>query len=216
MYKSNNWIIQWVKRTSMFQLSQDSNMFQRAISIYSSSTDYSKYSPVTRVAHVLTVILKPPNKLGVTPVSGIWAFAFALRVRDAWEAQAASRQELEQRPWLCWRLQGARLEIKPNKNVWFVAFIFGRCQLQFELARCLEAGWVTNMKDALMNCWQSSASSLIHYVMEWKTSPHCYTKVFPQLMASFYIMIIYLNLIYLIIFSSLVLVWIKFSFTFLL
>lgn len=42
------------------------------------------------------------------------------------------------RPWLCWRLRGS--EIKPNKNVWFVAFIFGRCQLQFERARCLEAG----------------------------------------------------------------------------
>lgn len=133
--------------------------------------------------------------------------------RDAWEAQAASRQELEQRPWLCWRLQGARLEIKPNKNVWFVAFIFGRCQLQFELARCLEAGWVTNMKDALMNCWQSSASSLIHYVMERKTSPHCNTTVLPQLMASFSIMIIYLHLIYLISFSSLVLICVTFAFT---
>lgn len=104
--------------------------------------------------------------------------------RDAWEAQAASRQELEQRPWLCWRLQGARLEIKPNKNVWFVAFIFGRCQLQFELARCLEAGWVTNIKDALMNCWQSSVSSLIRYMMARKTSTHCYTEVWPRLMLS--------------------------------
>lgn len=100
--------------------------------------------------------------------------------RDAWEAQAASRQELEQRPWLCWRLQGARLEIKPNKNVWFVAFIFGRCQLQFELALCLEAGWVKNMKDALMNCWQSSVSSLIHYMMAVKTSTHCYTAAWQN------------------------------------
>lgn len=58
-----------------------SNMFKRAISIYSSSMDYSKYSPGTRIAHVLTIILKPPNKLGVTPVSGVWAFAFALQVQ---------------------------------------------------------------------------------------------------------------------------------------
>lgn len=126
-----------------------------------------------------TVELKPPNKRRCHPC--LLRLAILRFFLPPWvqrmlgEAQAASRQELEQRPWLCWRLQGARLEIKPNKNVWFVAFIFGRCQLQFELARCLEAGCVTNMKDALMNCWQSSVSSLIHYMMAMKSSAHCFT-----------------------------------------
>lgn len=140
-----------------------------------------------------TVVLKPPNKRRCQSCLLCLAVLRFLFFLPPWvqrmlgEAQAASRQELEQRPWLCWRLQGARLEIKPNKNVWFVAFIFGRCQLQFELARCLEAGCVTNMKDALMNCWQSSVSSLIHYMMAMKTSAHCFTGVWPQLMVSIFI-----------------------------
>lgn len=185
-------------------------MFPDIISIYSSSADYSEHNLVTWVAHVLTTVLKPPNKRRCHPCLWCLAICVCSESRDAWEAQAASRQELEQRPWLCWRLQGARLEIKPNKNVWFVAFIFGRCQLQFELARCLEAGWVTNMKDALMNCWQSSVSSLIHYMMAMKTSTHCYTEVWPQLMVSVYLYNIINqlkkdgNLIYLFRFCSLV------------
>lgn len=43
---------------------------------------------------------------------------------------------------------------------------------------------MTNMKDALMNCWQSSVSSLIQYMMAVKTSTHCYTEVLPRLMVS--------------------------------
>lgn len=163
-------------------------MFPETISIHSPSMDYWKSNLVTWVAHVRGTTLKPPNKRRCHPPSSLVSGHLCLlcESRDAWEAQAASRQELEQRPWLCWRLQGARLEIKPNKNVWFVAFIFGRCQLQFELARCLEAGWVTNMKDALMNCWQSSVSSLIHYMMAMKTSTHCYTEGWTQLMVSIF------------------------------
>lgn len=148
--------------------------------------DHSKHSPVMWVAHVPTNILNPPNERRCHPPPPLVSGHLRLLCESgaAWETQAASRQELEQRPWLCWRLQGARLEIKPNKNVWFVAFIFGRCQLQFELARCLEAGWVTNMKDALMNCWQSSVSSLMQYMMAMKTSTRCYTEVLPELMLS--------------------------------
>lgn len=173
------------------------NMFSHVTLICSSSVDYSKCSHVKWVQHVPHVITKPPNKCRYhtpihthayttthtptytphpprptqTHISAVWPFlCFLHESRDAGEAQAASQQELEQRPWLCWRLQGAGLQIKPNKNVWFVAFIFGGCQLQLELARCLEAGWVTNMKDALMNCWQSSVSSLILCTMAAKAS----------------------------------------------
>lgn len=151
-----------------------SNMFSDITLICSSFMDYSKHRPVKWVARVCNIITKPLIKECVTCVSGARPFClFLCKSRDAWEAQAVSRQELEQRQWLCWRLQGTGLEIKPNKNVWFVAFIFGGCQLQFELAHCLEAGWVTNMKDALMNCWQSSVSSLIYYTMAVKACTHC-------------------------------------------
>ena len=161
--------------------------------IISLSTTHTWITQSTILFHelhmlLLTATLKAPYKHRCHPLSLVSGhLRFLCESRDAWEAQAASRQELEQRPWLCWRLQGARLEIKPNKNVWFVAFIFGRCQLQFELARCLEAGWVTYMKDALRNCWQSSVSSLIHYMMAMKTSTYFYTGVWQQLMVSAFI-----------------------------
>lgn len=190
MYKSNNWIIQWVKWTSAFHLSdiQYAAAWVQIWSLFAAHPWITQSTVLLHGLHVLTTTLKPPNKCRCHLC--LWCLAicvFALWVQgDAWEERAASRQELEQRPWLCWRLQGARLEIKPNKNVWFVAFIFGRCQLQFELARCLEAGWVTNMKDALMNCWQSSASSLIHYMMAMKTAARCFAEVWPRLMASIF------------------------------
>lgn len=84
-------------------------------------------------------------------------------LQDAREAQGSQSARIRARGPDCADVckGGYTLEIRPNKNVWFVAFIFGGCQLQFERARCLEAASVTNMKDALMNCWQSSAGSLI-------------------------------------------------------
>lgn len=121
--------------------------------------------------HVLLPRYKSPLiSRGVTPVCCVWPFAPTQGVRQCSGGTSSQSPGIRAAGVIVLTsARGVRLEIKPNKNVWFVAFIFGRCQLQFKLALCPEAGWVTNMKDALMNCWQSTVSSPFHYMMAMKT-----------------------------------------------
>lgn len=113
--------------------------------------------------HVNPTVLKSPWLAPVSSVVSVVRTFAPQSLQDAREAQGSQSARIRARGPDCADVcKGATtLEIRPNKNVWFVAFIFGGCQLQFERARCLEAASVTNMKDALMNCWQSSAGSLI-------------------------------------------------------
>lgn len=95
------------------------------------------------------------------------------------EARAASRRELRARVRDCADVcEGRRLS--PIKMCDLLLSYLEDVSFNLSEHAAWRQGRVTNMKDALMNCWQSSVALLLHTVSQLMASMFIYTYIYHK------------------------------------